>query len=365
MYKMKNVLAVSMMTIAVATAANAKIVSETMMNSALSGKQDTISDLSTIRSGASAGATAVQPSAISKMQNTDNMITATSGTGLTNNTTSTSKYPSMATASAMITDVLSSTVTDVSTLQDTSVKHTKSTAAGSATVPVYVATDGTATPITSYSGKAATAGTADTANSVAWANVSGKPTLATVATSGSYSDLSNKPTIPTVTDTYSATGTAAVSGKAVASAISDMETQTHASETYQVKGNYLTAHQDISGKQNVSNMVTATSGTGLTNNLTSTSKYPSMATASQMITDAIGEWRSNKQDQIAAGTSGNVVTYTGTAGSVGSLGFDDAPTANSNNLVKSGAIKTAVTTATNMIPSGSEGSTTLASIWVE
>lgn len=61
-------------------------------------------------------------------------------------------------------------------------------------------------------GKPATAGTADSANSVTWANVSGKPapatrwpawsevtskpTFATVATSGSYNDLSNKPTIP-------------------------------------------------------------------------------------------------------------------------------------------------------------------------
>ena len=33
---------------------------------------------------------------------------------------------------------------------------------------------------------------------VAWGDVTGKPTFATVATSGSYSDLSNKPTIPTV-----------------------------------------------------------------------------------------------------------------------------------------------------------------------
>lgn len=35
-------------------------------------------------------------------------------------------------------------------------------------------------------------------SSVAWNDVTGKPTFATVATSGSYNDLSNKPTIPTV-----------------------------------------------------------------------------------------------------------------------------------------------------------------------
>lgn len=48
----------------------------------------------------------------------------------------------------------------------------------------------------SAGGKAASAAVADSANAVAWANVSGKPSFATVATSGSYTDLSNKPTIP-------------------------------------------------------------------------------------------------------------------------------------------------------------------------
>ena len=48
-------------------------------------------------------------------------------------------------------------------------------------------------------GYADSAGTAGSANSVAWSNVSGKPSFATVATSGSYTDLSNKPTIPSKT----------------------------------------------------------------------------------------------------------------------------------------------------------------------
>jgi hypothetical protein len=45
---------------------------------------------------------------------------------------------------------------------------------------------------------ATSAGTASTANSVAWGNVSSKPSFSIVATSGSYNDLSNKPTIPSV-----------------------------------------------------------------------------------------------------------------------------------------------------------------------
>ena len=44
--------------------------------------------------------------------------------------------------------------------------------------------------------------------------------LATVATSGKYSDLTGTPTIPTVSDTYDSTSSNAMSGKAVASAIS-------------------------------------------------------------------------------------------------------------------------------------------------
>ena len=35
--------------------------------------------------------------------------------------------------------------------------------------------------------------------SVAWGDITDKPTLSTVATSGSYADLTNKPTIPTTT----------------------------------------------------------------------------------------------------------------------------------------------------------------------
>ena len=38
----------------------------------------------------------------------------------------------------------------------------------------------------------------ETPDSIAWENVVGKPTFATVATSGSYNDLADKPTIPTV-----------------------------------------------------------------------------------------------------------------------------------------------------------------------
>lgn len=76
-----------------------------------------------------------------------------------------------------------------------------STNAGGATTPVYFS-NGIPVACTSYSNAsvkyATSAGTASTANSVAWGNVSNKPSFSTVATSGSYNDLSNKPTIPSV-----------------------------------------------------------------------------------------------------------------------------------------------------------------------
>jgi hypothetical protein len=155
----------------------------------------------------------------------------------------------------------------------------------------------------------------------------------------------------------------------------------------------------ISGAQTTGNMESTTTSY----DTSSTTKYPSMAVAQNMIdTQAttinteITNLKNNKQNKIAAGTAGNVVTYSGTAGTVGSLGFDTAPTANSTNLVKSGAIKTALDTKQNKstadyqmgnssgswttmttqqqnmlngkIPVGSETATTnttYASIWVE
>ena len=90
--------------------------------SAISGKQDTISDLATIRSGAEAGATALQQSDV------------------------TDTYSSTGTAPVNGTAVASA----ISGKQDssTAVTHIVSTAVGSATNPVYIASDGTATATT-------------------------------------------------------------------------------------------------------------------------------------------------------------------------------------------------------------------------
>jgi hypothetical protein len=91
----------------------------------------------------------------------------------------------------------------------------------------------------------------------------------------------------------------------------------------------------------------------------SDTKYPSEKAVVSALVSISGDIPeipdvSAKQDKIPAGTSGNVLTYSGVAGTVGSLGFDSAPTANSVNLIKSGAVKTAI----DAIPSApSAGST--------
>ena len=126
-------------------------------------KQDTISDLSTIRSGAEAGATALQP---------NTAITAGTHTKIT--------YDSKGLVTAG-TNLTASDIPDISATYQTKITST---------------------------------------NKIPASNISG---LATVATSGSYNDLSDKPHIPEgviVDQTYSATSTNAQSGKAVADAIS-------------------------------------------------------------------------------------------------------------------------------------------------
>lgn len=60
--------------------------------------------------------------------------------------------------------------------------------------------------------------------------------LATVATTGSYTDLSNTPIIPAITDTYLATSTDGMSGKAVASAISTKQDNLSSQTAYSAKG---------------------------------------------------------------------------------------------------------------------------------
>ena len=89
--------------------------------------------------------------------------------------------------------------------------------------------------------------------SVAWNDVSGKPTFATVATSGSYNDLSNKPTIPAAqvnSDWNSASGVSQILNKpdlsvyALSSSLATVAT--------------TGAYSDLSGKPTIPDAVSGT-----------------------------------------------------------------------------------------------------------
>ena len=215
-------------------AASANAQSGVAVASAISGKQDTISDLETIRSGAEAGATAVQPSQLATV--------ATSG--------------SYADLSNKPTIPAAQVQSDWNQTNDQAVDYIKNKPnipAGVVVDQSYSASSTNAQSGTAVAGAIATVkqvpaasstdngkvlGVTDTSGTVGWVSqtaaqvnadwnsssgvseIINKPNLATVATSGSYSDLSNKPTIPTVDQSYSASSTNAQSGTAVANAIS-------------------------------------------------------------------------------------------------------------------------------------------------
>ena len=155
----------------------------------ISGKQDKIDDLATIRSGAAAGATAVQP---------DDLATvATSGSY--NDLADKPTIPSAVTVDS----ALSSTSTNPvqNKVINTALGGKQDTISDLSTIRSNAeAGAGAATTIAGY-------GDIVTHNADEFLtehqDISGKANiadLATVATSGSYADLLNKPTIPTVND---------------------------------------------------------------------------------------------------------------------------------------------------------------------
>jgi len=95
----------------------------------------------------------------------------------------------------------------------------------------------------------------DSANSVTWSNVSGKPTFATVATSGSYTDLSNKPFIPTdIANLTDSTGL--LSGTYGDSNVASyLTSQSYATQNYVTTQGYITisALSDYATKSYVTN----------------------------------------------------------------------------------------------------------------
>lgn len=153
----------------------------------------------------------------------------------------------------------------------------------------------------------------------AWGAVTGKPTFATVATSGSYADLSNKPTIPTQFNpiagtnitlsgtypniTFSATGTASsavawadVTGKPTFATVS-------------TSGSY----NDLTNKPSIPAQVALSAG----NNVTITGTYPNLTIAST--SSSSGSSSTPTLDQVL--TAGNTSTKTTTVGGLASNSY--------------------------------------------
>jgi hypothetical protein len=187
------------------------------LTAGLATKQDTISDLATIRSGASAGATAVQPADLAPYATTSDMntalagkqdtLTAGSNINITNNVISATAEPQVQADWAQ-TD--SSEVDYIKNKPDLSVYATTSA--------MNTALAGKQDVISDLSDIRAGAALGDTAVQPAdlatvattgdYDDLTDKPDLsiyaesadlATVATTGSYADLTNTPSIPTAT----------------------------------------------------------------------------------------------------------------------------------------------------------------------
>lgn len=203
-----------------ASSANAQ--SGVAVAGAIAGKQDTIADLATIRSGASAGATAVQPGDLATVATTG-AYSDLSGTPTipvvdqVYNAASANAQSGTAVASAISTK--QDTISDLATIRS-------GAAAGSTAVQpsslATVATTGDYADLQNKPSIPAAQVNSDWNSSSGVSQILNKPTLATVATTGDYGDLLNKPTIPaavTVDQTYSASSTNAQSGTAVAEAV--------------------------------------------------------------------------------------------------------------------------------------------------
>lgn len=237
-------------------------------------KQDAISDLSTIRDGASAGATAVQPGDLSTV--------ATSGSynDLINKPTiPAAQVNSDWNATSGVAQILNKpTIPTVGNaeieIQKNGTKVDSFTANQSGnkktiniTVPTnnneltngagYITSSDIPTNVSAFTNDAGYLTshqniktlktdntTGQTASSGEALTGSGTINLHKVAKTGSYNDLLNKPTIPTIIDTYSATSSDGMSGKAVASAISNKADKATSLSGYGITDSYTKTEVD-------------------------------------------------------------------------------------------------------------------------
>jgi hypothetical protein len=158
------------------------------MNTALAAKQDVISDLSAIRSGAQAGATALQPSALDDYSTTQEMNTALAAKQDVISDLSTIRSGAALGASAVQPAELNAALADKQDVISDLATIRSGAALGATSVqPNDLATVATTGDYDDLTDKPDLSIYAESAN------------LATVATTGDYDDLNNRPSIPTKT----------------------------------------------------------------------------------------------------------------------------------------------------------------------
>lgn len=155
------------------------------MNTALAGKQDTINDLSTIRSGAAAGSTALQPSDVATVATTGDYDDLIDKPDLSVYATGAELTAGLATKQ--------DTISDLATIRSGAAEGATAVQPGDLAT---VATTGSYGDLVDKPTIPAAQVNSDWNSNSGVSQILNKPTLATVATTGDYDDLSNKPSIP-------------------------------------------------------------------------------------------------------------------------------------------------------------------------
>ena len=248
-------------------------------------KQDTISDLSTIREGAALGATSVQPEDLATvatsgsyndLTNKPTIPTVNNGTltiqkNGTNVATFTANQSTASTANievptklSELTDDLGSSPVHTHSQYSTVANTVSNVVAGSTADKINVTKNGSTSTITINNvanATNATKATQDGEGNTISTTYAKKSTLATVATSGSYTDLTNKPTIPAAVTETTVSGWGFTKNAGTVTSVKINGTAKNPTSGVVDLGTVLTAHQDISGKQDViSDLATIRSG---------------------------------------------------------------------------------------------------------
>lgn len=253
---------------------------KTEVNTGLAGKQNTIPDLAAIRSGAQAGASAVQPADLANVATTGDYNDLNNRPNLTVYATKTEVNTGLAAKQ----DVIS----DLSAIRAGA--QAGSTAVQPATLDSY------ATKVelnTGLSGKQDTINDLSTIRSGAAAGATAlQPSdVATVATTGDYSDLINRPSIPTATSDLTND-----SGFITSADVPVKDVQVDGASVVNAQG---TAEIDLSGYATTQALTTGLAGKEDSSNKSqtidpsSTTEFPSSAATANFVNSSVATSTAN------------------------------------------------------------------------